>query len=109
MIPNQFGIDNHGINPEGAVHWNSSVPHLIEFALRRREGFMTARGALATLTGKRTGRSPISSASARNTANRVRVVSSGTDNQPESSPARLPRGTAFPGTYLPVNKPPASG
>lgn len=81
MIPNQHGIEDHGITPEGAVHWNSSVPHLIEFAIRRHEGWMTSRGALATLTGKRTGRSPKDKLVVRD-ASTDKSVSWGKVNQP---------------------------
>jgi len=58
VIPSSFGIDNHGIRTAGTVYWNEAAPTLIERSLRRFEGRMTARGALATLTYKRTGRSP---------------------------------------------------
>jgi len=84
VIPNQYGIENHGINPEGAVHWNSSVPHLIEFAIRRHEGWMTTRGALATLTGKRTGRSPKDKLVVRD-ASTEKTVAWGKVNQPITS------------------------
>ncbi len=58
MTPSSFGIDNHGIKTTGTVFWNESVPVLVERSLRRFEGRLTERGALATLTHKRTGRSP---------------------------------------------------
>lgn len=45
------------INP-AQVHRNLPVPALIEVALAQGEGRLTESGALATLTGKYTGRSP---------------------------------------------------
>lgn len=40
-----------------AVHHNNSVPELIEFALKRNEGRLSATGALVVETGAHTGRS----------------------------------------------------
>lgn len=40
------------------VHFNLSVPQLVETAIKRGEGILTDKGALNTLTGKFTGRSP---------------------------------------------------
>ncbi|MFS8579163.1 MAG: phosphoenolpyruvate carboxykinase (ATP) [Novibacillus thermophilus] len=40
------------------VAWNLSVPRLVEQAIARGEGQLTATGAFATTTGKFTGRSP---------------------------------------------------
>ncbi|MGD8190879.1 phosphoenolpyruvate carboxykinase (ATP) [Brevibacillus ginsengisoli] len=40
------------------VHYNLSVPQLVESATKRGEGILTDKGALNTLTGKFTGRSP---------------------------------------------------
>jgi phosphoenolpyruvate carboxykinase (ATP) len=48
----------HGLLNPGAVHANLSPAALTEQALRRGEGFLTSRGALAAYTGERTGRSP---------------------------------------------------
>ncbi|MEW6720430.1 MAG: phosphoenolpyruvate carboxykinase (ATP) [Thermodesulfobacteriota bacterium] len=47
-----------GIEKAEAVWWNLSASALIEQALRRREGHMTASGALVVRTGEYTGRSP---------------------------------------------------
>jgi phosphoenolpyruvate carboxykinase (ATP) len=58
MIKSKFGIDQHGLSPTRDVHWNNSVPQLVEMAVSRNEGQLTRFGALAALTGKRTGRSP---------------------------------------------------
>jgi phosphoenolpyruvate carboxykinase (ATP) len=58
MIKNKFGVDQHGLAPSRDVHWNLSVPQLVELAVTRREGLLTRMGALSALTGKRTGRSP---------------------------------------------------
>lgn len=43
---------------KGEVHYNLSAPQLVEHSLRRKEGVLTSTGALSTLTGKYTGRSP---------------------------------------------------
>jgi phosphoenolpyruvate carboxykinase (ATP) len=48
----------HGIYPSKAVHARLSPAALLEFALARREGQLTDRGALVALTGKHTGRAP---------------------------------------------------
>src|ERR1043166_1867477 len=58
MIKSEYGIEHHGLAPSRTVHWNSPVPQLVEMACARREGQLTNMGALACLTGKRTGRSP---------------------------------------------------
>ena len=52
------GLEHHGIVQPGTVHWNLSVAQLVEEAVRRSEGSLTANGALNALTGPRTGRSP---------------------------------------------------
>src|SRR5690242_12971788 len=54
----QFGLENHGIVSPGKVHWNLTVPLLVEEAVKRGEGLLTASGALNAMTGARTGRSP---------------------------------------------------
>ncbi|MEI6084760.1 MAG: phosphoenolpyruvate carboxykinase (ATP) [Verrucomicrobiota bacterium] len=54
----QFGLENHGINNPGTVHWNLPTAILVEEAVKRGEGLLTASGALNAMTGARTGRSP---------------------------------------------------
>ena len=58
MIKSEYGIELHGITASRSVHWNCPVPQLVEMACARREGQLTNMGAMACLTGKRTGRSP---------------------------------------------------
>jgi phosphoenolpyruvate carboxykinase (ATP) len=50
-------IESAGLINLGAVHANQQVPQLFEEAIRRREGVVTAGGALAVTTGAHTGRS----------------------------------------------------
>ncbi len=51
-------LSSLGIKKAEAVWWNLSPSALIEQALRRREGHLTAAGALVVRTGEYTGRSP---------------------------------------------------
>jgi phosphoenolpyruvate carboxykinase (ATP) len=51
-------LENFGLEQLGAVHENLPPARLVEAAVRRREGMISATGALAARTGKRTGRSP---------------------------------------------------
>ena len=51
-------IDNHGLTPNGLVHWNLEWQALYDAALRKGEGNLTAHGVLMAETGERTGRSP---------------------------------------------------
>ncbi len=54
----QHGIENQGIREAKSVHWNLSVPQLVEAALSREEGVLAPEGPLLVSTGKYTGRSP---------------------------------------------------
>ena len=51
-------LEQHGITPSGSVYWNLPAEDLINLAIQRGEGFLSAHGALVTETGERTGRSP---------------------------------------------------
>ena len=51
-------LEHFGLDQLGAVHENLPPARLVEAAVRRREGMISASGALAARTGKRTGRSP---------------------------------------------------
>ena len=58
MVPSDHALDTHDLHPTKKVYWNPNVPELVEFVVRRGEGELTQLGAVRTLTGKRTGRSP---------------------------------------------------
>jgi phosphoenolpyruvate carboxykinase (ATP) len=55
--PSIFGLDRLGLHTNAQQHWNLGTPQLIEAALQRGEGQMSADGAFVTQTGKHTGRS----------------------------------------------------
>jgi phosphoenolpyruvate carboxykinase (ATP) len=50
-------LEAHGISA-GRVHWNLTVPELMEEAVRRNEGVLAKDGPLVCSTGQHTGRSP---------------------------------------------------
>ncbi len=52
------GIETTGLRDLSAVHWNLGEAELVEAAVSRREGVLTAHGALSVDTGQHTGRSP---------------------------------------------------
>jgi len=54
----RFGLEEHGLVPRGAVHWNLSPARLYEAALARGEGELAHMGGFATVTAPHTGRSP---------------------------------------------------
>jgi phosphoenolpyruvate carboxykinase (ATP) len=51
-------LTDSGLCPSGDVHWNLPADSLIDLAVSREEGVLSAHGALVTETGERTGRSP---------------------------------------------------
>jgi phosphoenolpyruvate carboxykinase (ATP) len=54
----RHGLENHGVRPTGAVHWNQTAPVLYEESLKRGNGELAFGGPLAVTTGEYTGRSP---------------------------------------------------
>ena len=52
------GLENHGLEGVGRAFWNLDAHHLLEEAVRRGEGRLSAGGAIVTETGQHTGRSP---------------------------------------------------
>jgi len=57
-VKSSIGLDKQGLAPSAAVHWNLGASDLVEHAIRRNEGKLSADGALVCLTGHHTGRSP---------------------------------------------------
>ncbi|MBX6362495.1 MAG: phosphoenolpyruvate carboxykinase (ATP) [Gemmatimonadetes bacterium] len=51
-------LARHGLRPRKDVHWNLAPAALVEAALCRGEGMLTADGAFVGLTAPHTGRSP---------------------------------------------------
>ncbi|MBL4690702.1 MAG: phosphoenolpyruvate carboxykinase (ATP), partial [Rhodospirillales bacterium] len=52
------GLDNHGLGNVGTAYWNLSAPQLYTQSLARSEGLLAQGGAMVTVTGQHTGRSP---------------------------------------------------
>jgi phosphoenolpyruvate carboxykinase (ATP) len=52
------GLEAHGIADPPTVHWNLSMPVLVEHAIRRGEGVIAESGPLVCETTPHTGRSP---------------------------------------------------
>ncbi len=50
-------LEEFGISNAGSIIYNATTPHLVEEAVSRKEGWLTAGGPLAVLTGQHTGRS----------------------------------------------------
>jgi len=53
-----YGLDNHGLGNVGNAYWNLPAPQLCTESLARGEGLLAAGGAMVTVTGIHTGRSP---------------------------------------------------
>ena len=58
MVKTAPDLERVGVTPTGEVFNNLSVSQLVEHSLRREEGVLVESGALRTVTGDRTGRSP---------------------------------------------------
>lgn len=56
--PSEHGLENHGFTNLANVYWNYSTASLVEEAICRFEGELSADGAFIANTGKHTGRSP---------------------------------------------------
>jgi len=56
--PSKHGLEHHGFTNLANVYWNYSTALLVEEAIGRLEGELSADGALIANTGKHTGRSP---------------------------------------------------
>ena len=55
-----FGVPSGSLNfsTNATIYWNLGANDLIDLAVERGEGVLSAHGALVTETGERTGRSP---------------------------------------------------
>ena len=51
-------LNEHGLNPTGRLHWNLPPAELIEHAVWRGEGQLSADGSFVAVTEPHTGRSP---------------------------------------------------
>jgi phosphoenolpyruvate carboxykinase (ATP) len=51
-------LSDHGLSPTGRVHWNLPPAQLIEHAVWRGEGQLSADGSFVAVTAPHTGRSP---------------------------------------------------
>ena len=58
ISPGRRDLREHGIETCQAAHWNLGTSPLIEKALERHEGLLSADGSLVAKTGQFTGRSP---------------------------------------------------
>ena len=56
--PSNYGLENHGFRNLANIYWNYSPALLVEKAVCRNEGELSADGALIASTGAHTGRSP---------------------------------------------------
>jgi phosphoenolpyruvate carboxykinase (ATP) len=54
----RVGLNRHGLDPQGNVHWHLSPARLYEESLACEDGQLVHMGALATVTAPHTGRSP---------------------------------------------------
>jgi phosphoenolpyruvate carboxykinase (ATP) len=57
-VQSEYGIEHAGVVNAARVYWNLTPSALVEEAVRRSEGLVSADGALVVTTGKHTGRSP---------------------------------------------------
>ena len=57
-IVGQVGLDAHGLDPVGPVHWNLPAAQLCEVAVARGEGRLADLGPFVAVTSPHTGRSP---------------------------------------------------
>jgi phosphoenolpyruvate carboxykinase (ATP) len=54
----RYGLENHGLEPSGSVHWNLSPARLYEEAFAQGDGRLVHMGAITAETAPHTGRSP---------------------------------------------------
>jgi phosphoenolpyruvate carboxykinase (ATP) len=57
-LGSEYGLDIHGLEPGGEVHWNLSPACTYEAAIQRGEGQLAHMGGFTAVTAPHTGRSP---------------------------------------------------
>jgi phosphoenolpyruvate carboxykinase (ATP) len=73
-IVGQVGLDTHGLDPVGPVHWNLGAAQLCEVAVARGEGRLADLGPFVAMTAPHTGRSPNDKFIVREPANEADVA-----------------------------------
>ncbi len=102
LIPVMRSLESMGLSNLDAVHWNAGASQLIEYAIQRNEGMLSAAGSLVVRTGQFTGRSPKDKYIVRDAAT-AGTVDWGAVNQP-MSPAQFERLRSKVMTFLQGNE-----
>ncbi len=57
-VESKYGIGQIGLRDVRSIYWDLTQPELMEMIIERKEGYLSADGAVIVETGKYTGRSP---------------------------------------------------